>query len=158
MPLAGVIYLHRISDVRMSGTSYTNLRMLRSLCGRDTLSNVILASTMWDKVTPAEGGRREKELLDEKNFWGQLRQFGAKPWRYDNTQGTATAMVNYLLQRDPVVLQIQRELAVEKKKLIDTSAGKSISVQLDDLEKKFADDLAFIKEDLIQAQRNGKTF
>ena len=31
--LAGIIYFHRISDLRMSGTLTRNFRMFRGLCG-----------------------------------------------------------------------------------------------------------------------------
>ncbi len=35
--LSGIIYLHRISDIRMSGSSIKNLRMFRKLCGTENM-------------------------------------------------------------------------------------------------------------------------
>src|SRR5579862_2518370 len=60
--LNGVIYLHRISDPRMGGTAVRNSRMFRKLCGVNAFKNVILATTFWEKVSPADGDRREREL------------------------------------------------------------------------------------------------
>ena len=65
-------------------------------------------------------------------------------------------MVNELLQKSPVVLKIQVEVAVEKKKLIDTRAGQSINEALMQLSKKHVEDLALIKEDIAQAVKESK--
>lgn len=69
--LTGIIYLHRISDNRMFGSSLKNLRMFRSLCGTENLSYVILATTIWDKVNAGEGRAREAELLFNDQWWGK---------------------------------------------------------------------------------------
>jgi hypothetical protein len=53
--LSGIIYLHRISDVRMSGSSTKNLRLFRKLCGSDNMTSVTLVTTMWDKVEEGMG-------------------------------------------------------------------------------------------------------
>jgi hypothetical protein len=60
--LTGVIYLHRISDVRMGGAARGNLRLFRKLCGTDTFVNVVIVTTFWDKVGKIEGMERMKEL------------------------------------------------------------------------------------------------
>lgn len=67
--LSGIIYLHRISDIRMSGSSTKSLRMFRKLCGTENMSKVSLVTTMWDKVTPEEGARRERQLDGPDGFW-----------------------------------------------------------------------------------------
>ena len=45
--LAGIIYTHRITEVRMLGSALWNLRMLKQLCGANNLDSVILATTHW---------------------------------------------------------------------------------------------------------------
>src|SRR4051794_37978067 len=45
--LAGVIYLHRITDPRMGGSALKNLEMFQKLCGTGSLPSVILTTTMW---------------------------------------------------------------------------------------------------------------
>ena len=154
--LTGVIYLHRISDIRMSNSSYKNLRMFRSLCGSNNLSHVILATTMWDKVTLQEGVAREEELLSENKFWGQMKAAGSIVKRYDGTAGEAMAMVNELVQKSPILLKIQEEVAVQNKKLIDTKAGQEIHETLVDLSRKHAEELALVKQDIVQAVKESK--
>jgi hypothetical protein len=50
MKRAGIIYLHKITDNRLAGFGLKNLEMFQALCGRSCLRNVVLATTMWDKV------------------------------------------------------------------------------------------------------------
>jgi hypothetical protein len=76
--LHGIIYLHRIQDVRMSGSARTNLRMFQKLCGEKALKNVILVTMFWDKVDLAEGERREAELVSSDKFWGRMIKKGSK--------------------------------------------------------------------------------
>jgi hypothetical protein len=62
--VAGVVYLHRISDNRLSGAALKNLHAFASLCGPDAMPGVILVTTMWDDVKEEVGVRRETELKD----------------------------------------------------------------------------------------------
>jgi hypothetical protein len=55
--LAGVIYVHRISDDKFGNLAVRNFRMFRELCGDKTLKNVILMTNMWGRVTRQVGGR-----------------------------------------------------------------------------------------------------
>ncbi|KAL2833776.1 hypothetical protein BDW59DRAFT_156578 [Aspergillus cavernicola] len=70
--LHGIIYLHWITDIRMQVSARKNLILFRQLCGQEALKNIILATTMWDKVAAEEGARREKELIDTPEFWGWM--------------------------------------------------------------------------------------
>lgn len=154
--LTGVIYLHRISDNKMSGSSYKNLKMFRSLCGTKNLSHVVLATTMWDKVNAEEGAAREAELLSEENWWGHMKSNGSTVKKYDGTTTGATAIVNDLVQMSPVVLKIQDEMAIQKKLLVETQAGRSIDASLRDLSRKHEEDLAEVKADLAKAIKESK--
>ena len=51
MKLSGIIYLHRITDTRVGGTAWRNLRMLHDLVGTDKMANVLLVSTRWEEVS-----------------------------------------------------------------------------------------------------------
>jgi len=61
--LAGIIYLHRISDNGVSGTALKNLYMFKRLCGMNTFGHVVLCTSMWDTMDtalPEVGDRRKK--------------------------------------------------------------------------------------------------
>ena len=60
--LSGVIYLHRITDRKLCGSSRKNLNVFRQLCGDEALTNVAIVTNMWENVEPATGVAREKEL------------------------------------------------------------------------------------------------
>ena len=60
--LSGIIYMHRISDIRMSGVSRRNFSMFRKLCGDSTLGGVTLVTNMWGSISEQEGVARESEL------------------------------------------------------------------------------------------------
>ena len=49
--LSGVIFIHRISDSRMTGSVGRNLLMFKKLCGEQAYQSVVLATSMWSKVT-----------------------------------------------------------------------------------------------------------
>lgn len=76
--LSGIIYLHRISDQRMQGSAKKNLFMFKKLCGPNALKHVILATTMWDRVSEAEGKARENELTTTPDFWGWMVSQGSR--------------------------------------------------------------------------------
>ena len=112
-----------------------------------------MATTMWDKTTtPEEGEQRETELLSEGSFWGQLHARGATVKRYNGTHPGAVEVIQGLLQVNPVVLQIQHELAVQKKKLIDTAAGKEVKEDLAKKESEVKKDKMEVKKELAMVQ------
>lgn len=48
----------------MQGSAKKNLLMFKKLCGKDAMKNVILATTMWGKVSSEEGAQRETQLTN----------------------------------------------------------------------------------------------
>ena len=60
--LSRVIYPHRVSGVRFTGTIGRNSKMLRELCGDATLWNVVFVANMWDEVSRDIGKAHEGEL------------------------------------------------------------------------------------------------
>ena len=43
--LSGLVYLHRINNTRMSGSTIRALHLFQRICGEDNYKNVILATT-----------------------------------------------------------------------------------------------------------------
>ncbi|KAJ3490912.1 hypothetical protein NLI96_g1104 [Meripilus lineatus] len=76
--LNGVIYMHRISDVRMGGISRRNFRMFRDVCGDTTLNNVVVVTNMWGEVTPDLGRDRETQLATNPSLFKPVLDKGAK--------------------------------------------------------------------------------
>ena len=125
--LAGIIYLHRITDNRMAGTPHRNLRMFAELCGDRAVQKVVLVTTMWDKKQrdPDTPVRREKELFD--NYWKTMINFGASTARFLNSADSAWKIVDLILEQHKTeALLLQEELVDLKRALNETQAGKTL--------------------------------
>jgi hypothetical protein len=152
--LSGIIYLHRIIDVRMEGPSLKNLRMMQQLCGADSLRNVVLATTMWEKVTDEEGLRREAEL--EQTFWKSMIDGGATTSKI-KTQSAAEArsIVRSMMKNTPRSTRLQEELS-SGLTLVQTAAGIEIKEEIAKLEQKLRSEHDAEMQELRAAQANRK--
>ena len=113
MKLTGLIYMHRIIDPRVTHGGMRNLAMFRKICGPDPMKNVNLATSFWGKVTPEEGRRRENELANTPEFWGEMIEEGAQLAHFNNTKDSGLALVDSLLLKGRISLRIQREMCDE---------------------------------------------
>jgi hypothetical protein len=50
MKLAGILYLHEITQGNMDSGMLGDLEVLRQLCGEDAEKNVILVTTKWAEI------------------------------------------------------------------------------------------------------------
>ena len=153
---SGIIYLHRITDNRVSGSSMKNIRMFRKLCGADSMSNILLVTTMWENVDLAEGNQRERELRSEGTFWSAMIAHGARVERYDNEQSTAFRLIRSLLGNTPIALNIQKQLVDDGKTLIDTDAGADVNAELIRMKKEHEEELGAIIEEMNEAVKSSK--
>ena len=155
--LSGIIYLHRITDVRFSGSTAKNLSVFKKLCGNDFYPNVILATTMWENLgdpglASTIGDRREKELLENDGWWGLMIRRGSKTFRHRDDKGSAFKIVDYLISlRSRAVLEIQTQLVDENKNLQDTSAGMEVEREIQQIRVKHSKQLKEIEEETQQA-------
>ena len=130
--LSGILYLHRISDNRITGTARTNLRVFQKICGPDAFKNILLVTTMWEKVNPADGESREMELENSETFWGQMIKEGACTHRHQNTKTSVLTILKRLVDRyidragQEVALTLQTEMVNGGKELSQTDAGKEL--------------------------------
>jgi hypothetical protein len=137
--LSAIIYLHRIDNTRVEGPSLKNLNMMKKLCGTQSLKNVVLATTMWEKVSLEEGSRREEEL--KSKFWKDMIDQGSVTKRiHANTNEVARTLVKSLLRNEPTVMQLQQELH-EGKALSETLAGTAIGEEIAKMERKLKEEL-----------------
>lgn len=111
--------MHRISDPRLGGVSRKNLKMFKELCGDDTLCNVRIVTTYWDRVGE-EGAQREAALRD--GAFKTLVDGGARLVRHDNEILSARSIIQELIQKESVATRIQKELQ-DGRALGATSAG-----------------------------------
>ncbi|KAH8810453.1 P-loop containing nucleoside triphosphate hydrolase protein, partial [Flagelloscypha sp. PMI_526] len=146
--LAGVIYIHRISDYRFSGIARKNLGMFRKLCGDTTLKNVVIVTNMWGRVPKEEAEAREAELMNQPNFFKPVLEKGAVMLRHLNTFDSAAAILRRILKNQPEPLRIQKELVDEKKHLSQTAAGVELNVELEKMKKQHQKEMEQLRLDM----------
>ena len=147
--LAGVIYIHRISDKRFTGIAGRNFKMFRELCGDSTLKNVILVTNMWGEVSKEVGEAREEQLTT--NFFKPVLDKSAQLARHQNTVQSAHDIIRRIMRNQPLVLQIQRELVDEHKDIVDTAAGEAVNKELNAQIRRHQAELKAVQEDMVKA-------
>ncbi|KDR82126.1 hypothetical protein GALMADRAFT_90708 [Galerina marginata CBS 339.88] len=128
--LAGIVYLHRITDNRMSGAPHRNLRLFGKLCGEKAAANVVLVTTMWDKVKGDVGKMREDDLTE--HYWNKMIENHARSDRFYNTSDSAWAIIESVIVRriEGVPLLLQEEMVDYHRELKETSAAQQLYTQL----------------------------
>jgi hypothetical protein len=152
--LAGVIYIHRISDVRMSGIATRNFRLFRNLCGDSTLRNVVIMTNMWSRVSLEEGESREAELASQDIFFKPVLDKGGQLVRHDNTLASAQAILQIMLRNHPMALRIQQELVDEKRDISLTAAGKELNRELAEQAERHYAELEKVRQEMKDAIRD----
>ncbi|KAE8142021.1 P-loop containing nucleoside triphosphate hydrolase protein [Aspergillus pseudotamarii] len=151
--LAGIIYLHRIKDVRMGGASIRNLMMFKKLCGEKCLNGVVLATTMWNNPPTEKEVKRESQLKSERKFWGEMIGHGSQVFRQDDGITSATEIIRYILSRPQnVTLRIQEEMA-SGKSLGETAAGKEVQAEVERLRARYERQLNELRKEMKEAER-----
>ncbi|KAG1878861.1 P-loop containing nucleoside triphosphate hydrolase protein [Suillus subluteus] len=135
MKLTGILYLHDITQSRMSGTMLRDLDVFRKMCGEDAEKNVILVTTKWanlTRITPNVGKEREQELTSV--FWKEMMAHGSTTTPFDRSR--PWDVMRPILANKTVVdaLQIQKELVDWGRKLPETDAGKALASKVKKLE------------------------
>ena len=151
--LAGVIYVHRISDKQLTGTAERDLEVFHQLCGDASLRNVHLFVNMCNEVSPEIDEAHEKELSG--NIFRPVLRAGAQMVHYQNTVQSAHNIIRKIMKNHPVTLQIQREMVDECKDILDTAAGRAIKQELDEQAGQHQARLREVQEEMEQATDGG---
>lgn len=155
--LAGLLYLHRITDRKMQGSALKSLHKLKAVCGESSFPNVVLVTTMWNVLEQSgvsfdSGVQREKELRSNDNFWGLMEKGGSRIVRHSGGLQSAISIVSLLVdKKSPMVLDIQRQMIDEGKSLDETTAGKFVQKELLDARKRHERDIADYQQSMNDA-------
>lgn len=153
--LDSILYLQRITDLRMSGSSLKNLRIFKDICGSGSLSSVVLVTTMWDRFNDEEiiaATKREEELVSNPEFWGSMIRQGSLTYRHFGTRESASHIVSSIIAKTTTtVLQIQTELVDEGKTLSETRAGQGLNKELVELKKMYEKELRELQAETKEA-------
>jgi hypothetical protein len=149
--LTGIIYLHRIIDIRLGGSGMKNIRMFKALCGDKGLESVVLATTFWSKVTLEVGEKRETQLCSTPKMWQKMTEKGSRVCRQDRGKASALEIIRYLIDLGrPTNLAIQEEMS-KGAKLEETAAGQEVHADLEKQKRDFEEQLRRLREDMAKA-------
>lgn len=150
--LTGIIYLHRITDIRVGGISRRTFNVFRKLCGQDSLANVLIVTNMWSDPPTERELEREDELRTHSDFFQPALEKGATLVRREHkNQESAHAIIRRLLKKQPTVMSFQRELVDEKKELSDTGAGQEVAHELIKAAERHKAEMQSLKADMETA-------
>ncbi|XP_006459424.1 hypothetical protein AGABI2DRAFT_141962 [Agaricus bisporus var. bisporus H97] len=122
--LSGILFLHRITDNRMTNTLVRNLDMFENLCGNGAFSNVRFVTTHWDQLKDNNQGiKTEGEL--RKKYFNTFLCGGSQVHRFQSSFASAWQIINSL-PMEPKVIRIQKEMVDQHKTLWETSAARSL--------------------------------
>lgn len=154
---SSILYLHRITDPRMSGTAVKNLELLRSICGIRALSLITLVTTRWNTLKSElelhEAREREKQLAEEDSFFKPLIERGSRLVRQQNLDASSTrALIRSLVNPEKKIdLDIQFEMVVQCRRLDKTTAGKLLRRDQDEQMKQSERELKELKASIKEA-------
>lgn len=149
--MKGIIFLHRITDIRMQGSALRSMTMFKDLCGDHALKNVVLLTTFWDLLEDQSVGARRQQQLRE-DFWSDMITKGSHVRRFNGTRGMAEALIIRLIGKEPMVLRIQRDVIQQKKRLENTAAGERIMAVMEhDLRQK-GEELEELRKQILETR------
>ena len=130
MKLSGLLYFHKISDIRLAGTSLKYLGMFEDLCGKKSLQKVILTTTMWDDVDQETGETREGEL--QSTYWLPMMERDSTTSRFKGTRESAFTVIDPLIETANTRFSalLQQELTDMRKKLSSTGRELLCTMEL----------------------------
>jgi len=145
--LAGIIYMHRISDFRVGGIAAKNFRMFRQLCGDRALKNIVIVTNMWGEVSLEVGDAREQQLKTNSKFFKNAIDKGAGIARHDNTVDRAREILRGIMNKQPIVLGIQDEMINHGKHIRETDAAGELHRNIMEEEIRKRAEIAYHKEE-----------
>jgi hypothetical protein len=132
--IGGIIYMQRITDLRISGTALRSLEAFKRLCGPGAFHGVTFLTTGWDipvigrdESVRAAAQKRQEELENTPRFAGDILAGGGASVALLPGREAALAVVDDIIRRGHnLILSIQLEMAVGSVALGETSAGRTL--------------------------------
>lgn len=148
--IRGILYLHRISDDRMLGSSIRHLQIFQALCGTSCMGNVCILTTHWDRVSQELGQARKSELLE--HYWKELITGGADVEDFDGSLENADKITKRLRCHGVIKLAIQEQM-IKRGEFEETDAGRIVNEE-QRLRQRKEEELRLAEEKLARLENS----
>lgn len=125
--------------------------MFRKLCGPDPIKNVVIASTLWGKISDQEANAHECELTSKPNYRGDMIDHGVQPRRFLGIRQSALDVILEFGGSPTVTLDLGLELVDKAKAIAETNANIAVNGELYAMERIYSSDLKQLREETAQA-------
>jgi hypothetical protein len=152
--ITGLLYVHRITDIRFRGIDRRNLRMFREMCGAESLKNVVIVTNMWSQPPKEIELKREAELRDSEDSFRDILAKGAQMVRHsESTRESTHEVIRRVLNKVPVVLDLAKQIVDEGMDLEDTGAGRSLGDEITEALQREREEIERLQADKAKAAR-----
>lgn len=134
-PVSGVIYFHRITDLRLTGPASTHISILEHICGESFYPRVAFVTSMWNRINQEDASYKTLE----KGWWQLQQRYSrlGKFFEFDNGEESARTVLEYFSGKGATTrptLQLEMEVCKSGAKASSvrkTQAGKRIERDMD---------------------------
>ena len=130
--LSGIVYLHRITDVRMQGSAQRGLDTFKKICGPENYAGIVLATTRWDDISKAseeaqqQARQRYITLCERDLYWGDMCRGDSIAVKLSPGRYSALKIIDYIIRKERrLTLLLQRQMT-ESTPIHETDAGKTL--------------------------------
>ncbi|PPQ71319.1 hypothetical protein CVT24_012045 [Panaeolus cyanescens] len=97
-----ILYLDRITDIRMSGSKGRRLEMFKSLTGSRSAGLITFVTTMWNNLWKEDQIARADERFAQlkENHWKEFVDKGAAITKFQNTRESALQILDECMRSD----------------------------------------------------------
>jgi hypothetical protein len=138
--LSGIIYLHRITDLRIHGAALRALNIMKGLCGSENYQNIIIATTRWDELGGNQRNKalkRQDELCQKEWFWGDIIQAGGCAIPLADPSSDSLKIFDHIMSNNRrFITAFQYQLVEEERRVFQTDAGRIVyEATMDQMDK-----------------------
>lgn len=150
----GILYVHRITDNRMSGSTLTNLRVFRNFIGKEAFKNLVFVTNRWTDPPNPQHERFEADLISNEKYFGKAVKEGARAGPAFRIKENAKhlevqeTLLDLFLSYDPVITQNQKETIDEHISPDQTQAGRVVNEALNRLRAEKDAEMAILLKEL----------
>lgn len=97
LKLAGMIYLYRSLDIRVTRNLEEPLYIPGTLCQKGKCVHVVLETSVWERLGSGRGDGIAREVKLRSTSWANILQCGGWMLRHDISEESALRIVNHIL-------------------------------------------------------------